>query len=274
MGQKEVMRGDMEPRRQPLIRTVLLLQVWLWSGQCLSVHFPNQQSVYVIRGQDLILQAQIQLLDGERVAKVTWDRTAKPSGESGTVAEFPHRVSSDGRVTVEHQGAMLKIRSYQAADGGVYTVTVTDQSGQRRSAQRTVQEYLAVNHVSVMVNVSHAVLHCMEAWGTDPSFSWLHEKVAMTDKVGQVSADGASLFVSGPFCGHFTCVVSNRLGHSSATYTAEPCESTNRSTSAVVVFLLLVLVLVATALAFLLWRRRRRGHSRRERLREPYEEDL
>ncbi|XP_077077647.1 uncharacterized protein LOC143730944 [Siphateles boraxobius] len=269
------MRRDMKPRLQTFTRTVLLLQVcWLWSGQCLSVHFSNPQSVYVVKGQDLILQAQIKLLEGERVSKVTWERSAKTSGKSSTVAEFPHRVPSDGRVTVEQQGYTLKIRGYQASDGGVYTVTVTDQSGHRRSAQRNVEEYLAVNHVSVMVNVSHSVLHCMEAWGTDPSFTWLYEKVVVTGKVGHVSADGTSLVVSGTFCGHFTCVVRNKLGHSSATYTAEPCESTNRSTSAVIVFLLLLLALVAASLAFLLWRRHWHGHNRRQRLTEPYEEDL
>ncbi|ROL41505.1 hypothetical protein DPX16_6903 [Anabarilius grahami] len=129
----------MDPPLQPFTRTLLLLHVcWLWSVQCLSVHFTNQQSVYVIIGQNLILQAQIELLEGERVAKVTWDHSAK------TVAEFPHKVS-DGKVTVEQQGATLKIRNYQAADGGVYTVTVTDQSGQRHSAQRTVQEYRKIN---------------------------------------------------------------------------------------------------------------------------------
>ncbi|XDV39575.1 hypothetical protein PO909_008801 [Leuciscus waleckii] len=249
------MRGDMKPRLQTLTRTVLLLQVcWLWSGQCFSVHFSNQQTVYVARGQDLILQPQIELLEGERVTKVTWERSAKASGKSSTVAEFPHRVPSDERVTVEKQGSVLKIRGYQASDGGVYTVTVTDQSGQRRSAEQSVQEYLAVNHVSVMVNVSHAVLHCMEAWGTEPSFTWLYEKVLVTGDVGRVSADGASLFVSGTFCGHFTCIVRNKLGHSSATYTAEPCESSNRSTSAVVVFLLLLLALGVASVAFLMWR--------------------
>ncbi|XP_048009204.1 uncharacterized protein si:dkeyp-97a10.2 isoform X2 [Megalobrama amblycephala] len=270
------MRGDMDPRLQPFIRTLLLLHVcWLWSVQCLSVRFTNQQSVYVIRSQNLILQAQIELLEGERVAKVTWEHSAKTSGKSSTVAEFPHNVMGDWRVTLEEQGSMLKIKDFQAEDGGVYTVTVTDQSGQRRSAQQTIQEYLAVNHVSVMVNVSHSVLHCMEAWGTEPSFSWLHEKVAVTEKVGHVSADGTSLIVSSTFCGHFTCVVSNKLGHSSATYTAEPCESTNRSTSAVVVFLLLLLLLlIASSLAFLMWRRYKHGQNRRERLREPYEEDL
>ncbi|XP_026138980.1 uncharacterized protein LOC113115661 [Carassius auratus] len=259
---------------QRFIRTVLLLHVcWLWSGQCLSVYFTNQQSLYVIEGQNLILQAQIQLLDGEHVAKVTWDHVAKTSGMSSTLAEFPRKVK-DGRVTLEQQGATLKIRDYQAADAGVYTVTVTEQSGQRRSAQKTVQEYLAVHHVSVMVNVSHWVLHCMEAWGTEPTFTWLHEKVVVTEKVGRVSADGTSLYVSGIFCGHFTCVVSNKLGHSSATYTAEACESSNGSMTAVVVFLLLILTLAAASLAFILWRRHRLGYNRRERLREPCEESL
>ncbi|XP_016110359.1 uncharacterized protein [Sinocyclocheilus grahami] len=268
------MRGDMELRLQRFIRTVLLLHVcWLWSGQCLSVPFTNQQLLYVIKGQNLIPQAQIELLDGEHVVKETLDQIAKTSGTSSALAEFPHKVS-DGIVTLEQQGATLKIRDYQAADAGVYTVTVPDQSGQRLSAQRTVQEYLAVHHVSVMVNVSHSVLHCMEAWGTEPTFTWLHEQVVVTEKVGRVSADGTSLYVSGTFCGHFTCVVSNKLGHSSATYTAEACESTNRSTTAVVVFLLLILTLAAASLAFILWRRHRRGYNRRERLREPYDESL
>lgn len=269
------MRADMELRLQRFIRTVLLLHIcWLWSGQCLSVHFTNQQLLYVIRGQTLILHAQIELLDGEHVNKVTWDHVAKTSGMSSTLAEFPPK-ASDGRVTLEQQGATLKVPDFQAADAGVYTVTVTDQSGQRQSAQQTVQEYLAVHHVSVMVNVSHWVLHCMEAWGTEPIFTWLHEKVIVTEKVGHVSADGTSLHVSGgSFCGHFTCVVSNKLGHSSATYTAEACESTNRSMTAIVVFLLLILMLAAASLAFILWRRHRRGYNRRERLREPCEETL
>lgn len=116
----------------------------LWSVQCLSVRFTSQQPVYVINGQNLILQAQIELLEGERVAKVTWEHSAKTSEKSSAVAEFPHKVS-DVRVTVEQQGSTLKIREYQAADDGVYTVTVTDQSGQRRSAQQTVQEYRKIN---------------------------------------------------------------------------------------------------------------------------------
>lgn len=88
----------------------------------------------------------------------------------------------------------------------------------------------AVHHPSVRVNASHSSLFCVETWGTDLKFSWLHERAAIADAVGHVSADGKTLFISSaPICGHFTCMVSNKLGHSSATYTAgmEPHALTN-----------------------------------------------
>ena len=75
--------------------------------------------------------------------------------------------------------------------------------------------------MSVGVNDSHSSLVCTEAWGTDPTFSWLHDRAAVTAALGRVSPDGKTLAVShSPLCGHFTCVVSNKLGYSSATYTA------------------------------------------------------
>lgn len=78
-----------------------------------------------------------------------------------------------------------------------------------------------VHHVSVSINVSHSALVCGEAWGTDPHFSWLHESAAITTNVGKVSNDGTTLVVTmAPMCGHFTCLVSNKRSHSSATYTA------------------------------------------------------
>lgn len=79
----------------------------------------------------------------------------------------------------------------------------------------------AVHHVSVSINISHSSLVCGETWGTEPHFSWLYERVAVDNAVGRVSIDGTTLYVTKtPFCGHFTCTVSNKLGYSSATYTA------------------------------------------------------
>lgn len=78
-----------------------------------------------------------------------------------------------------------------------------------------------MHHVSVSINVSHSTLVCGEAWGTDPHFSWLYERKAVTQSVGRVSQDGTTLVITKtPICGLFTCMVSNKLGYSTATYTA------------------------------------------------------
>ncbi|XP_072548564.1 uncharacterized protein [Salminus brasiliensis] len=232
----------------------LLLQVCvLQSCWCLSVRFLNQQPTYVVSGHTLVLQAQIDLPTRESIAKVTWEHEGTRNSGKAVVAEFPSKSSGD-RVTVEEYGAVMKLRNYQRADSGEYTVTVTDTQGGQESAVCSVHEYEAVHHVSVMVNVSHSVLHCREAWGTEPVFSWLHEKATVTEAVGKVFDNGSSIHLSIPLCGHFTCVVSNKLGHSSATYTAEPCEKSSGGTAVAVVFLLLLLLL-AGGLAFLLWRR-------------------
>lgn len=132
----------------------------------------------------------------------------------------------------------------------------------------------AVHHVSVSINVSHSSLICGEAWGTDPHFSWLYEKVAISQAVGTVSGDGTTLFVTmKPFCGHFTCIVSNKLGHSSASFSAAPCETEGRGTTAAVVCLVLLLLLVGGVLAFLLWRRHRQS-SRGQWLHEHLDETI
>ncbi|KAB5532931.1 hypothetical protein PHYPO_G00125750 [Pangasianodon hypophthalmus] len=252
--------------------SILLQAFVLPSCLCVSVRFPSQQTVYVVSGQNLVLQAEFELPQGDHITKVTWEHEVEGRRNSGktTVAEYPAK-SSGGRVTVDKGGSVMTLRNYQRTDNGVYTVTVRDQKGGQSSAHCTVHEYEAVHHVSVMVNVSHSSLHCMEAWGTEPVFRWLHEKAAVTEAVGRVSADGTSLYLNTALCGHFTCMVSNKLGHSSATYTAVPCERESRGT-AVAVVCLMFLLLLAGGLAFLLWRKRISYSSRGERLREPDED--
>ncbi|KAI4890762.1 hypothetical protein NFI96_014115 [Prochilodus magdalenae] len=256
--------------------TLLLLQVCVLQGcQSLSVSFPGQLPIYVVNGRTLTLQAQIEQSPGESISKVTWEHEAEGTRNPRrtVVAEFPSRGSGE-RVTVEKGGAVMKLSNYQRSDSGVYIVTVTEKSRGPVSANCSVYEYEAVHHVSVMVNVSHSILHCREAWGTDPVFSWMHEKVTVTDNVGKVSADGSTLHLSIPLCGHFTCVVSNKLGHSSATYTGVPCEG-NTGGTAVAVVCLLLLLLVAGGLAFLLWRRHYRHYSNRpQRLQESYDDAI
>ncbi|XP_056142598.1 uncharacterized protein si:dkeyp-97a10.2 [Lampris incognitus] len=256
-------------------RVAILLLLVPCGYECLSVRILNEEPVHVIPHSTLALQAHIEHGPLEEVSMITWERgpeTGNPSGKE-TLATCSGKSlkcvgkTPNGHVSLEHQGSTLSLPEYSSADSGVYVVTVTDQMGAKTSAQCIVREYEAVHHVSVSVNVSHSTLVCGEAWGTDPGFTWLHERAAITAAVGRVSKDGKSLYVSTkPLCGHFTCVVQNKLGHTSATYTAEPCESEGKGTSAAVVCLVILLLLVGGALVFLLWRNHRQYSNRGERL--------
>ncbi|KAL4657604.1 hypothetical protein GN956_G4341 [Arapaima gigas] len=241
-----------------------------WLCLCTSVTFRNiQQPLHVVLNDVLVLEAEIQN-PKQQFVSVTWEREAESGTSLGKVkvAEFPGK-NIDSRIAVENNGATLKVHGFCKADCGVYTVTMTTKDHTSVSANCLVKEYEAVHHVTVSINVSHTTLLCKEAWGTDPTFRWLHEKAQISDEVGRPSADGQVLYLSSEPCGHFTCVVSNRLGQSSATYTAEPCERRSSGTAVAVAFLVILLISCAL-LAFLMWRRQRRYLIRRERLTEPF----
>ncbi|XP_076135781.1 uncharacterized protein LOC143118636 [Alosa pseudoharengus] len=260
---------NMELRTQsPIWALFLMLGLLSQVCQSVSVHFLDPKPLYVVRGETLVLRTEIDIRTKQAVPTVVWEHMpSDPKHPTRVkVAEYPGQAPNQ-RIFIEEQGAVLKITNFVHDDSGVYTINVTDHLGHIASAQHVVEEYLAVYHVSVMVNVSHTSLHCKEAWGTQPVFSWLHEQVKVDGSQGHVSADNSTLYITAHFCGKFTCVVSNKLGHSSATYTSEPCERKGNAGTVVVVCLFLLLI-GAGALLFLLWRRRRQHRSRGERLRE------
>ncbi|XP_068997692.1 uncharacterized protein [Embiotoca jacksoni] len=249
--------------------------------RCVSVHILNEEPVHVVPGSSLVLRARIEQGPLEDVSMVTWEREPETGIAPAwlMLATCPSRslkcagMRPNVRVHTEQQETILQINGYSRAESGVYAVTVTDHTGAKTTAQCIVREYEAVHHVSVSINVSHSSLVCREAWGTDPSFSWLHERAAITQTVGKLSNDGTTLLVTRtPICGHFTCMVSNKLGDSSATYTAAPCETEGRGTTAAVVCLVLLL-LFGGVLAFLLWRRHRHN-NRGERLHEHLDDTI
>ncbi|XP_042345848.1 uncharacterized protein si:dkeyp-97a10.2 [Plectropomus leopardus] len=263
-------------------RVALLLLLVPCGLHCMTVHILNKEPVHVIPASSVTLRARIEHGPLEEVSMVTWEREPETgsSHEGVTLATCPGRsfkcapTRPNVGVNLDQQETTLQINKFSEADRGVYSVTVTDHKGAKTRAQCIVRKYEAVHHVSVSINVSHSSLVCGEAWGTDPHFSWLHERVAITQTVGTVSKDGTTLFVTrSPICGHFTCMVSNELGYSSATYTATPCETEGRGTTAAVVCAAVLLLLCGGALAFLLWRRR--SHSYRgERLHEHLDDTI
>ncbi|XP_074508630.1 uncharacterized protein LOC141778337 isoform X2 [Sebastes fasciatus] len=262
-------------------RVALLLLLMPYGLQCMSVHILNEEPVHVMPESSLVLKARIEHGPLEEVSVVTWEWEA----ETGITPERVILATCPGRglecagtrpnvhANVEQQETTLQINGYSRAESGVFAVTVTDHRGAETTAHCIVREYEAVHHVSVSINVSHSSLVCGEAWGTDPHFGWFHERVAITKTVGRVSKNGTTLLVTKtPICGHFTCVVSNKLGHSSATYTAAPCETDGSGTTAAVLCPVLLL-LFGGVVAFLLWRRHR--HSNRgERLHEHLDDTI
>ncbi|XP_041649218.1 uncharacterized protein si:dkeyp-97a10.2 isoform X2 [Cheilinus undulatus] len=262
-------------------RVALLLLLMPCGLHCMSVHILNEAPTYAIPGSKLVLKARIEPGPLEEISAVTWEREPESGvplikevlalcqGKSSKCAGTRPNIHG----SMQQQETTLQINEYSSTDSGVYTLTVMDHRNVNTTAHCIVRMYEAVHHVSVSINVSHSSLVCGEAWGTEPHFSWLHERVAITQTVGTVSKDGTTLFVTmKPFCGHFTCMVSNKLGHSTATYTAAPCETEGRGTVAVVVCLVLLL-LVAGVLAFLLWRKHRHN-NRGERLQEHLDDDI
>ncbi|XP_037129921.1 uncharacterized protein si:dkeyp-97a10.2 isoform X2 [Syngnathus acus] len=267
-------------------RAATLLLLFVAGLDCISVHIPNDEPMYVIPDSTLVLRAHIQYGSPDELTGVTWERRPESGVPDGRAAlatcpggSPPQPVQCtvtrpNVRASLEEQASVLHVSHFAKADAGIYAVTVMSKAGQSSTALVIVREYEAVHHVSVSINVSHSSLVCGEAWGTEPQFSWLHERDAVTGSVGRVSPDGATLVVTKvPICGHFTCVVSNKLGYSSATYTAAPCESGGISGSTVAVICLVVLQILGAGLAFLLWRRYR-NRNRGDRLREHLDDNI
>ncbi|XP_055020163.1 uncharacterized protein si:dkeyp-97a10.2 isoform X2 [Boleophthalmus pectinirostris] len=228
-------------------------------------------------GSDLLLRAHIEASPQDQFSRVTWERETEngPTPKKLVLATCPRSSQSPCAGTrpnvlakLGEKESTLQISGYMSADGGDYIVTITQKNGNKTSARCIVREYEAVHHVSVSINVSHSVLVCGEAWGTEPRFSWLYNRKAVTQSVGQVSQDGTQLRITqNPICGVFTCMVQNKLGYATATYTADDCE-TEDHTGTIAAVLCVLLLLICGGLALVYWGRHWRNNNTRERLHE------
>lgn len=85
-------------------------------------------------GQTLVLEAQFQLQQNERIQLLTWE--LKNSDGEIRVAEGVTTYNT--RTTVEKSGALLRIKDVVANDYGIYKVTVTSNNGDQVSDSRQV----------------------------------------------------------------------------------------------------------------------------------------
>lgn len=105
--------------------------------------------MHVIPGSALLLRARTEQGPLEDIAMVTWEQEPEigDSPQRVTLATCPGRRAkcsgsrSNVLVSVEEQDTSLQIIGYTAEDSGVYSVTITDNTGATISAQCIVRTY-------------------------------------------------------------------------------------------------------------------------------------
>lgn len=100
----------------------------------ITVKFPNKEPLYIALDRTLVLEAEFQLQQGERIILRTWER--KNSGGEVRVAKSD--TTNNNRTFVEKNGALLRINGVIDSDYGTYKVTVTAANGDQMSDSRQV----------------------------------------------------------------------------------------------------------------------------------------
>lgn len=103
----------------------------------MSVHLLNGEPVQVALGQTLVLEAQVNKTPGHEISMVTWERHR--GNYRDKIAEYPKRKLKP-HVTLDQQGALLRVADLNKEGYGIYTVTVTDKNGKEYIDRRTVKE--------------------------------------------------------------------------------------------------------------------------------------
>ncbi|XP_017541158.1 uncharacterized protein LOC108413247 [Pygocentrus nattereri] len=173
-----------------------------WTCWSLSVRFLHKP-IYVALGRTLVVEAQFKLQPGETVRLVFWDR--KRDSEVRLVTDGK---PTDKRISVDKDGARLKLTGVTESDYGSYIITVTDQNGDQTFASVEVRK----------VQTPFFSLECTlvtegEQWDK-PVFSWWVDGQEITNNTGDLSADGSKLHLSGIQANNYTCVINSSQGTS------------------------------------------------------------
>lgn len=100
----------------------------------ISVTFPNKEPLNIALGRTLVLEAQYQLQQGDKIILRTWER----KNSDGEVRVADGDETHNNRTFVEKNGALLRINGVTDSDYGLYKFTVTVASGDQVSDSRNV----------------------------------------------------------------------------------------------------------------------------------------
>ncbi|KAI1894827.1 hypothetical protein AGOR_G00119760 [Albula goreensis] len=236
------------------------LALWMSECLCISVRFPSEKPLHAALARTLVVEAQIEEQPGEEVVDVTWERESE--GSQGKVRLYPVD-PQDPRLSVERDGATLRVTNLRQEDYGVYIFTVTNQEGYQAFAKRTVRKSEVPPKATIPLLCD--VTHGYEQWDT-PVIVWLVDGVKVSNQTtANLSADGRMLYPSGECVRNYTCIVNSSLGYSTAHfYTGCYTKPDDQPRSHVCTWLW-VSVIIVLAVGFIVWKcikKRRRNGSR------------
>ncbi|XP_053084020.1 uncharacterized protein LOC113532664 isoform X3 [Pangasianodon hypophthalmus] len=247
----------------------LWVTLWLFTlkdlhmATSITVKFPNKEPLYIALGRTLVLEAQFQLQEGERVILQTWER--KNSDGEVRVAEGGR--SKQNRTFVEKNGALLRINGVKDSDYGIYKVTFTAASGDQVSDSRQVLKI--TNPPKAYLSMQCSIPRKGAQWDS-PVFSWQVDGVDMTNQTGEISVDGSTLLLKN-LSRSYTCTTDSSQGTSKvAVHLKEPDPSPNScSCTGWIVAVVLLIIIVIGLIGVLCYKTRtsaRPDHKERDTL--------
>ncbi|XP_027009629.1 uncharacterized protein LOC113647200 isoform X2 [Tachysurus fulvidraco] len=183
----------------------------------IAIEFPNKDPLYVALGRTLVLEAQFQLKQNERISLRTWEH----KNSEGEVRVADGDKTYNNRTSVEKNGALLRIKGVVKNDIGLYKVTVTTSNGDQVSAARQVLEITNPPKASLSMQCS---VSTEGAQWDSPSFLWIVDGVSITNK-NETSEDG-SVLRSKTLGQNYTCITDSSHGTSQAELYREPSAQT------------------------------------------------
>lgn len=190
----------------------LRLTVWLYTivglhmSVSISVTFPNKEPLNIALGRTLVLEAQYQLQQGDKIILRTWER----KNSDGEVRVADGDEAHNNRTFVEKNGALLRINGVTDSDYGLYKFTVTVASGDQVSDSRNVLKITNPPKASLSMKCSTPSVGAQ--WDS-PVFSWQVDGVSITNQTGEISADGSTLLLRN-LGQNYTCVTDSSQGMS------------------------------------------------------------
>ncbi|XP_023835605.1 uncharacterized protein [Salvelinus sp. IW2-2015] len=237
----------METQHILVWRICLILALLPHPHQCLSVHFQNKGLLYVAPGRDLVLRAQFQITPTEKIIMVIWDRQTEKGQGQVRLADYQEAPGNP----LDQKGALFRVENINSSNYGVYTITVTDQMGNEKSANILVREIVAAPVASLSLQCE--VANDRAQWDS-PVFSWLVDGVELSNQTANLSADGRRLYVSGMKGHNYTCVVNSSLGTSVTYYvTDSPTPSQSNQFWKIGILLAIIIVLLIPC-GYLSWK--------------------